>query len=133
MQKELLSIKPHNGENVAFCVFEDAKSNFVTQRLHSHFNCVFSLDSVERNGKQKAVLGQLQKGENSCFVWIYEDSTSNSFPFYLSVHSPFSFVGQNAYAVSLQSLNSHLKNLFQRLFKLNLQCVMLLTEKPIFD
>ena len=64
-------------ENVAFCVFEDSKSNFVTQRLHSHFNWVFSLDSVERNGEQKAFLGKLQKGENSCFVWIYEDSTSN--------------------------------------------------------
>ena len=118
-----------SGKNVAFCVFEDSKSNFVTQRLHSHFNWVFSLDSVERNGKQKAFLGQLQKWENSCFVWVYEDSTSN----FVNRHSPFSFVGQNAYAVSLQSLNSHLKNLFQRLFKLNLQCVMLLTEKPLFD
>ena len=65
------------GENVAFCVFEDSKSNFVTRRLHSHSIWVFSLDSVERNGEQKVFLGKLQRGENSCFVWIYEDSTSN--------------------------------------------------------
>ena len=65
------------GENVAFCLFEDSKSNFVTRRLHSHSIWVFSLDSVERNGEQKAFLGKLQKEETSCFVWIYEDSTSN--------------------------------------------------------
>ena len=39
------------GENVAFCLFEDSKSNFVTRRLHSHSIWVFSLDSVERNGE----------------------------------------------------------------------------------
>ena len=35
-----------------------------------------TLESVERNGVQRR-LGKPQKGENWCFLWVCEDSTSN--------------------------------------------------------
>ena len=37
---------------------------------------VSSIDSLERNGVQKAFLGKLQKGRNCCFLWVCENPTS---------------------------------------------------------
>ena len=135
VQKELLS-KPQNGGKRCFLSFWRFKVQFRHSKTPLPFYLSVLIRFCWKKWRSKSVLGWTTKGGKLLLcvdLWRFNvqfHQPTAPFPFCLSVHSPFSFVGQNAWAVSLQSFNSHLKNLLQNLFKLNLQCVMLLTEKP---
>ena len=83
-------------KTVAFSGFEKIRRpNSPIDVLHAQFISISSIDSVERNGVQKAFLGTPQKAENCCFFWFWEDSTSkfcnrsSSWTIYLSVVNRF--------------------------------------------
>ena len=45
-------------------------------KFHAHFILVSSTDSVKRNRVQKAFFSKPQKWQNSCFLWLRQDSDS---------------------------------------------------------